>query len=211
MKGSARIIALCGICGAISSVCLLLTSLLPYAALIFGVFASVATVVPLLIDGKNLRFSLLVYAVTVVIGAVGGVFIGNPVAVAPVLFFCVPFCIVKVYGESVKLTANVEGTQTVNDPFDDEETQVIQMRVNTKRRLPVWLKWLLYYALLEIGLVLTFLFTWLLTPAVFERLYSNRLVFGLIVAVAQVAVPLYDLLLRGCLIAASKVVRKIYR
>lgn len=210
MKGPARIVALCGICGAIASVSLIVVSLLPYVALIFGVFASVATVVPLLVNGRNLKYSLLVYAATITVGAIMGIFVGNSVAVAPVLFFCMPFCVVKVYAESVKLIAKVEDEQVPNDPFDESDAKVLRMSVNTEKRLPTWLKWLLYYILLEVGIVLTFVITWWLMPSVFEQLYSNKIVFWLIVAVAQVAVPMYDLLLRGCLIATVKVVRKIY-
>lgn len=208
MKGSARIIALCGICGAIASVSLLVVGWLPYVALIFGVFASIATVTPMLVDGKNIKWSMLVYAVTVTVGALSGFFIGNPVAVAPVLFFCVPFCIIKVYAESPRTT--LDTNETARDADEHWSEPHLVNNEKPKMRLPVWLKWLLYYILLEAGLALTFVVTWWLTPGVFEQLYSNKTVFWLVVCAAQVAVPMYDLLLRGCLIAATKVVRKVY-
>ncbi len=209
MKSSARIIAICGVCSAISCVFLLLTSLLPYLALIFGVIASVATVVPLLVDGKNLGYSLLVFAATVVVGSVSGIFLGNIVAVAPLITFCIPFAIVKVWGESVKVTATVEREETLDDPFGGEsDAKVVHLDVKGKPHLNVIVKWVLYYVLLELGIVLTLLFTRWLTPPVFNQLYSNKWVFWLLIGVAQLAVPFYDLLLRGCLIAAVKVVRK---
>ena len=207
MKRSAKTIAICGVCGAMSCVALVLTGVLPYLALIFGVFASVATVVPLLVDDKNLGYCLLTYLATLAVAAVSGVFIGNIVAVAPVALFCVPFAIVKVWAESVRVTA----VETLQDPFDDGDTKVMHVELKGQPRMPAFAKWLIYYALLEVGLALTFLVTWALTPAVFERLYSQPLVFWLIVAAAQVAVPLYDLLLRGSLIAAAKIVRKSLR
>ncbi len=212
MKGSARNIALSGVCGAISCVALLLTSLVPYAALIFGVMASVATVVPLLVDGKNVGYSLLTYFATLAVASVSGIFIGNIFAVAPVALFCIPFAIVKVCGESVAVTARVEHTETLESPFDGQEAaKVIRVELKGKPRFNKAVKWLLYYVLLEVGLVLTFVVTWAVTPAVFERFYSMTWVFWLTVVAAQVAVPLYDLLLRGCLIAAAKTVRKIVK
>ncbi len=212
MKGSARIIALCGVCGAIACVALLLTSLVPYVALIFGVMAAVATVVPMLVNGRNLGYSLLVYAVTLTVGALCGVFIGQITAVAPIALFCIPFAIVKVWCESVKLTARVENTETLEDPFGGEsDAKVVHVQMKGKPRVHPVVKWVIYYLLAEAGLALTFLFTWLVTPAVFESLYSKQWIFWLIVAAAQLAVPFYDLLLRGCLIAAVKVVRKTYK
>ena len=212
MKGSARIIALCGVCGAISCVALLLTSLVPYAALIFGVMAAVATAIPMTVSGGGLRYSLLTYFATLVVGAVSGIFIGNIVAVAPVALFCVPFAIVKVWGESMRVTARVEHTETLESPFEGEQdAQVLKVEVNGKPNLNKVVKWVIYYILLETGLVLTFLLTWLLTPSVFERFYSSTVIFWLTIAIAQVAVPLYDLLLRGCLIAAVKVARKTFK
>lgn len=212
MKGSARMIAICGVCGAISCVALLLTSVVPYVALIFGVMAAVATVVPLLIDGKNLGYSLLIYAVTLTIGALCGIFIGQIVAVAPVALFCIPFAIVKVWCESVKVTARVENTETLDDPFGGEsDAKVVHVEFNGKPRVNPVVKWVLYYVLTELGVGLTFLFTWLITPAVFQQIYSNKIVFWLIVGAAQLVPPLYDLLLRGCLVAAAKIVRKSFK
>lgn len=212
MKGSASIIAICGVCGAISCVFLLLTSLVPYIALICGVIAAVATTVPMLVNGKNLGYSLLVYAVTLTIGTVCGIFIGNVVAVAPVVMFCIPFAIVKVWCESVRVSAQLQQEETLEDPFDgNNSTKVMRVQINGKPRVHPVVKWVVYYLLLEAALTLTFVFTWLLTPDVFNALYATKWVFGLLIGTAQLVPPLYDILLRGCLIAAVKAVRKVLK
>lgn len=206
MKSKARLIAISGICGATATGCLLLASL-PIARwfiLILAVVSSIAVVVPMLIDGRNLVYSLLIYLVASVLGFFVG--IANIVYVAPLLTFCIPFAIVKVYGETVKVTASVEQTQTLEDPFGlGDETKVMQLKVNKKRRFPVVVKWVLYYVLLEIGIGLTLFATYLLTRPVFDTLYATKWLFWLIIVAAQLAVPMYDLLLRGCLIGTVKI------
>lgn len=212
MKGSARIVAICGVCGAISCVFLLLTSLVSYIALICGVIAAVATTVPMLVDGKNLGYSLLVYAVTLTVGGICGVFVGNIVAVTPVVTFCIPFAIVKVWCESVKVTAQLQREETLEDPFDSaNDAKVMHVQLKGKPRVHPIVKWVLYYFLIEAALALTFVFTWLLTPDVFNALYATKWVFWLLVGASQLVPPLYDLLLRGCLIAAVKALRKVIK
>lgn len=205
----ARVIALCGVCGAMSCVALLLASLVPYIALICGVIASIATVAPLIVDGKNLGYSLLTYAATLTIGAVSGIFLGNIIAVAPVALFCVPFAIVKVWGESYKSGGTVE--RSLDAPFEGEEKVTLTLPRRGKRRLNVIVKWVLYYVLLEAGIALTLVFSWLMSEGFVENLYGNKTMFWLIVGVGQLAVPLYDILLRGCLIVAEKVIRKVIK
>ena len=212
MNNKARLIAISGICGAVASVCLLLTSVFPYVVLILAVVASVAVVIPLLVDGRNLVYSLLVYLVAVVVGALSGTFIGNIVYVAPVVTFCMPLAIVKVYGETVKVTAQVEHAETLEDPFGEgDDKKVVAVQVDGKQRLPTVVKWILYYALLEVGIGLTLVATYLLTPAVFDALYQTTWLFWLMIGVAQLVVPLYDLLLHGCLIGATKALRKVIK
>ena len=178
MNNKARLIATSGICGAVASICLLLTSVFPYGTLMLAVVAAIAVVIPLLIDVRNLVYSLLVYLVTVVVGALSGTFIGNVVFVAPVITFCIPLAIVKVYGE---------------------------------QRLSAVVKWILYYALLEVGIGLTLLATYYITAPVFDRLYSTGWLFWFMIGVAQLVVPMYDLLLRGCIIGATKALRKVIK
>ena len=208
----ARLIATSGVCGAIASVCLLVTSVFPYVALILAVMASVAVVVPRLMDGRHLVYSLLVYLVTVAVGALSGVFIGNIVYVAPVITFCIPLAIVKVYAETFRVTAKLDHTETLEDPFEQgEDKKFVSVQVKGKQRLPRVVKWILYYVLLEVGICLTLLATYFLTPAVFDTLYSTTWLFWLMIGAAQLVVPLYDLLLLGCLIGATKALRRVIK
>ncbi len=212
MKASARNIALSGVCGAISCVAMLLTSVLPFAALIFGVMAAVATVLPMLVDGRNLGYSLLTYFASLTVAAISGIFVGNIVAVAPIALFCVPFAVVKVRGESFKITSRKESTETLDSPFEGEEgATVVRLELKGKPYLSRLVKWILYYILLEASVALTFVLTWAMTPGVLDRLFSEMWLFWLTVGLAQLVPPLYDLLLRGCLIAAVKVVRKVVK
>ena len=208
----AKLIAVSGICGAVAVICLLLASLLPYGALIYAVIASLAVVIPMLIDGRNLTYSLLVYAVSIVVGALSGTLIGNIMYVTPIVIFCLPFAIVKVYGETMKVTAKVQHTETLPDPFGQgDDRKVMEVQFNGHKRLKTYVKWILYYVLLEIGIGLTLLITYYLTPEVFDTLYSTKWLFWTLIGVAQLFVPLYDLLLEGCLIGTVKVMRKVIK
>lgn len=204
----ARFIAISGVCGAIAVVCLILAGLpaLKWVALILAVMASIAVAVPILIDPKGLLYSLLTFVVS---GAVG-VFMGmaNIVYVAPIIVFCMPFSIVKVYGETVKISAQLNEPTVLEDPFGGEDKTVVQVNVDKKQRLPVFVRWIIYYVLLEAALALTLGAAYLFTHPVFDALTENKL-FIWIILVAQLVVPPYNLLMRGCLIAATKVVRKI--
>ncbi|MCH5157192.1 MAG: hypothetical protein J1G02_04880 [Clostridiales bacterium] len=208
----AKLIAVSGICSAVTVVCLLLASVFPYGVLIYAVIASVAVAMPMLIDGRNLTYSLLVYAASIVVGALSGTLIGNILYVAPIVLFCLPFAIVKVYGETLKLTAKVDRTETLYDPFEQgDDTQVVSVQLNGRKRLPTFVKWTIYYILLELGIFLTLIATNYLTPAVLDRLKSSNWLFWVIIAVAQLVVPLYDILLRGCLIGAVKVMKRVIK
>ena len=208
----AKLIAVSGVCSAVTVVCLLLASVFPYAVLVYAVLASVAVVMPLLIDGRNLKYSLLVYAVSIVVGALSGTFIGNILYVAPVVLFCLPFAIVKVYGETLKVTAKVDHTETLEDPFGQgEDKKVVAVQLSGEKRLSTFIKWLIYYILLEVGICLTLLATNYLTPDVLDAVKSSKWLFWVIVATAQLIVPLYDILLRGCLIATVKTMKRVIK
>ena len=208
----AKLIATSGVCAAVAVVCLLLAGIFPYGVLVYAVIASIAIVMPMLIDGRNLTYSLLVYAVSIVVGALSGTLIGNIMYVAPIVLFCLPFAIVKVYGETFKVTASVEHTETLEDPFGQgDDKQVVAVQINGEKRLPTIVKWIIYYILLELGIGLTLLVTYYLTPAVFARVYSVEWMFWLLIATAQLVVPLYDLLLKGCLMGAVKAMRKVMK
>ncbi|MCH5152840.1 MAG: hypothetical protein J1F68_02625 [Clostridiales bacterium] len=208
----AKLIATSAVCSAVAAVCLLLASVFPYGVLVYAVIASIAVAMPLLIDGRNLTYSLLVYAASLVVGALSGTLIGNIISVAPIVIFCLPFAIVKVYGETLKVTARVEHTETLEDPFGQgDDRQVVAVQFNGEKRLPTAVKWILYYVLLELGVGLTLLVTYYLTPTVIERVYSTEWLFWLLVAAAQLIVPLYDLLLHGCLIGAVKAMKRVIK
>lgn len=208
----AKLIATSGVCSAVAVICLLLAGIFPYGVLIYAVIASIAVTMPLLIDGRNLKYSLLVYAVSIVVGALSGTLIGNITYVAPIVTFCLPFAIVKVYGETVKVTAHVDHTETLEDPFGQgDDRQVVAVQLNGEKRLPTIVKWILYYVLLELGIGLTVLVTYYLTPEIFERLYSTEWLFWLVIAAAQLIVPLYDLLLHGCLLATVKTMKRVIK
>ena len=97
--GKTKLIALSGVCGAVAEVCMLACSVAFWAALILSVVASIAVVIPLLVDSKALMYSILVYAVAGILGGFAVVALGNVVYVAPMVAFAMPFAIVKVYGE----------------------------------------------------------------------------------------------------------------
>ena len=205
----ARLVATSGICAAVASSCLLITSVFPYVALILSVVCAIAVVMPMLIEPRNLTFSLLVYAVCLVVGGLSGSLIRNIVYVAPIVTFCLPLAIVKVYGES-KVSVGGAQTQVIEDPFDENGANVVVEPV-TKMRLPRLVKWILYYLLLEVGVGLTVLATYLVARPVFNSLYAEPWLFWLVVGAAQLAVPLYDLLLHGCLIGTNKVLKRVIK
>ena len=212
MNNKARLIAISGICSAASVGAILLVSVAPFIVLILGVVASVAVVIPMLIDGRNLVYSLLIYAVSIAVSVVSGMFLSNGSYVVPVVLFCMPFTIIKVYGESYKVTTKVQHTETLEDPFGQgDDKEVVAVEVNGKRRIPTVVKWVLYYVVLEISLGLTLLVSYLLTPALFLATYSKTLLFWLLVGSAQLIVPLYDILMRGCLLGVSKLLKKIVK
>ena len=208
----ARLIATSGVCSAVAVICLLLAGVFPYGVLIYAVVASVAVAIPMLIDGRNLKYSLLIYAVSLVVGALSGTFFENVIYVTPIVIFCLPFAVVKVYGETLKVTAKVEHDEVLEDPFGQgDDTKVVAVQFSGQKRLPTVVKWIVYYILLELGIGLTLLVTYYLTPAVFERVYSTPWLFWLLIATAQLIVPLYDLLLHGCLLGAVKVMKKVIK
>ena len=204
-----KLIALSGICSAAAVLCMLLASFAIWATLILSVLASVAVVIPLLVDPKGLTFSLLVYAVASVLGGFAAVALGNVVYVAPIVTFAMPFAIVKVYGETVKVSAKMEQTQTLEDPFGQgDDAHVVQLQLNGKKRLHPVVKWVLYYVLLEIGVGLTFLSAYLFVRPLFDELVQNKYLWLLLAATQLIVIP-YDLLMRGCLIGTTKILHKV--
>ena len=206
-----RLIALSGICSAVAVVCMIVCSVAPWAMLILSVVASIAVVIPLIVDSKGLGYTLLVYAVAGLIGTFAAFEFGGLVYAAPCVSFCMPFAIVKVRGESVKVQATLNEKQTLDDPFDqDTKIHVAEVQLQSKKPFPTVVKWVLYYILLEVGIGLTMLSAYLLMPDFFTQIVNNEL-FWLLIVAAQAIVVLYDLLLRGCLIGTTKILRKIIK
>ena len=209
--GKARFIALSGICGAVAVTCMMLASIAIWATLILSVVASIAVVIPLLIDPKGLTYSLLIYGVASVLGAFSALALGNVVYVAPCVAFCMPFAIVKVYGEAVKVSAKLEEHQTLEDPFGQgEDAHVVAVKLDGKKRLPTVVKWVLYYVLLEAAVGLTLLAAYLFTEPLFKQIVQNTYFYLLLAAIQVVVIP-YDLLMRGCLIGTTKILHKIIK
>ena len=209
--GKTKLIALSGICGAVAVVCMLLSSVAFWATLILSVIASIAVVIPLLVDPKGLTYSLLIFAVSSVLGAFSAFAIGNVVYVAPCVAFAMPFAIVKVYGETVKVSAKLEQAEKFEDPFGQgEDTHVVQVKLDGKKRLHPIVKWVLYYVLLEVGIGLTLLAAYLLAKPMFNQITQNKYFYLLLAALQLVVIP-YDLLMRGCLIGTTKILHKIIK
>ena len=204
-----KLIALSGICSAVAVVCILLCSVASWGMPVFSVIAAIAVAVPLLVDPKALTYSLLSYAVSCVLGAFVSVGLGNIVYAVPVVVFGMPFSIVKVFGESVKVSAQLEQTQTFEDPFGNgEDVHVAQMQLQGKRRLHPVVKWVLYYVLLEVAIGLTLLVAYLFAKPLFEQLLANKFFYLLLIAAQLIVIP-YDLLMRGGLVATKKILNKI--
>ena len=204
-----KLIALSGICSAVATLCILLCGVASWGMPVFSAIAAVAVVIPLLIDPKSLTYSLLIYAVSFVLGAFATAGLGNIVYAVPVLAFGMPFSIIKVFGETIKVSAQVEQTETLDDPFvSGEQTQVVQMQLQGKRRLHPVVKWVLYYVLLEAAIGLTLLAAYLFVKPMFEQFFANKFFYLLLIAAQLVVLP-YDLLMRGCLVATKRILNKI--
>lgn len=202
----AKLIAISGLCSAVVVGCLLLATLpvMRWMMLFLGVVASMATVIPLMLNSKYLVYSLLIYLA----GSLLGVFLGlaNIMYVAPIVTFCIPFAVVKVYGEKVKLSASINTREVMDDPFDDE-SKVVKIQMKSKTNLSVVARWLLYYALLEVGLTLTVLSAYLFMRPVFDTMVQN-VWFYVVLGVMQFAVYPYNLLMRGCILGTAKILNK---
>lgn len=210
MNNKAKTVAVSAVCAAVATVCLVLAGLpvFKWVVLIFAAIASVAVAVPIIIDCRNLPFSVIAYLVSGALGVFFG--LANVVYVAPIVAFCMPMSIVKAYGESMKVTASVQESQVLEDPFGQgDDRKVVAVKLDGKRCLPVWLKWLLYYVLLEAGVALTLLAAYLFTRPVFDMIFANNLVWVLVGAMQVVVFP-FDLLLRGCFVGIVKILHKTH-
>ncbi len=207
----AKIIAISAMCAAVALGCMMLSTLpvMRWVMLMLGVVASIAVVIPIMLDAKNLVYTLLTY---VTCGALGVFFgLANIVFVAPIVVFSIPFAIVKVYGETFKVTEVTKQEQTLEDPFGNgDDRKVISVNVNAKRRLPAAVKWVLYYVLLEVAIGLTLLAAYLLTPDMFHAITSSKWFWWVVVGMQVIVYP-YDILMRGCLLGTAKILRKVVK
>lgn len=208
----AKIIAVCGFCAAIASVCLALVSFsaLRWFVLIFALTASIAVAVPMLLDGNNLKWSLLTYFASLAVGVVvGALNLSSSVMIVPLATFCMPFAIVKVRAESQKVTIGLGEKVILDDPFGNGDDKVaVKIDVTEQKAMPAWAKWLVYYALLEVSLALTALFAYLFSRSAFTALLNSGKIW-ILLGLAQIAVPPFDVLMRGGLFVVAKAVRKV--
>lgn len=204
----AKLTAISGICSAVCVGCLALASYVQWVMLICAAIATVACALPTLMDGGKWIYSVIILIVSGVLGMFVG--IANVTYVAPIAAFCMPFGIVKAYGESVRVTASIAEPTVLEDPFDSkDDKQVVAVNVDGRLSLPRFVKWILYYVLLEVALGFTALFSYLFTRDFFMSLVESKLLYWLIAAAQLVVVP-YDLLIRGCFVATLKIMRKAH-
>ena len=206
MQNKAKIVAISGICGGVAVICLLLLGLpaVKWGALILAVVASVAVAIPTIASGRVV-FSVLAYVVSAIFGTIAGV--ANILYVAPVVAFCMPMAIVKVYAETLKISTKVE-QKTIDSPFDNgDDKQVVAVEVQAQSRMKGFVKWILYYVVLEIGIALTLLAGHIFAKPTFDFLVSHNLFVVLLVALQLLPIP-FDFLLRGAFIAIAKVLKR---
>ena len=201
----AKLIATSGICAAVCVGALALASFVKWTVLIVAALATVACALPTLLDARNWWYSVLILIVS---GALG-MFIGlaNVIYVVPIVAFCMPFGIVKAYGESLKVTATLGEPTVLEDPFGGEDKQTVAVNVESRLCLPKVIKWVLYYVLLEVGLGLSVLCVYLFAESLFKTLIANNVLYWLLGAAQLIVIP-YDFLMRGCFVATVKVMRK---
>ena len=206
MQNKAKIVAISGLCGGVSVICLLLLGLpgVRWVALILAVVASVAVAIPTIASGRPI-FSIIVYMVSAIFGVWAN--LANIVFVAPVVAFCMPMAIVKVAGETLKISTKVQQT-SIDSPFDNgDDKQVMAVEIEAIPRMKSIVKWILYYVVLEAGIALTLLATYLLTPVTFELIWAHKLLVWLLVALQLLPIP-YDMLLRGAFALTAKTLKR---
>jgi hypothetical protein len=206
MQNKAKIVAISGVCGGIAVMCLLALAIpgARWVALILAVLASVAVAIPTMVSGKPV-FSVIVYLVSAVFGVWAN--LANVIFVAPVVAFCMPMAIIKVFAETPKLSLKVQDS-TIEDPFDNgDDKQVKSLEIQATPRMKGFVKWILYYVVLEIGIALTLFATYLFTPVTFELIWTHKLLVWLLVALQLLPIP-YDMLLRGAFTLTAKALRR---
>ena len=206
MQNKAKIVAISGLCGGVSVVCLLLLGLpgVRWIALILAVVASVAVAIPTMVSGRPI-FSVIVYLVSAVFGVWAN--LANIIFVAPVVAFCMPMAMVKVASETLKLSTKVQ-QKTIDSPFDNgDDKQVVAVEIEATPRMKPVVKWILYYVVLEVGIALTLFATYLFTPVMFEQIWGHKLLVWLLVALQLLPIS-YDMLLKSAFVLTSKTLKR---
>lgn len=206
MQNRARIMAICGICGAISTICLLCLGIpgANWIGLVLAVLASVAVAIPTMASGK-VGYSLITYFVSGVIGVWTN--LSRAMYLAPVVGFCMPMAIIKITAETLKISAKTEH-KTIDDPFGNgDDKKVIAVAFDARQRMNNVVKWILYYVVLEIGIVATLFATYLLMPTTFQAIYQHKLFLVLLAVLQLLPIP-YDMLLRGAFALTAKTLRR---
>ncbi len=185
----------------------LVACLLPatkWIAIILATVASVAISVPT-IAGAHPLYSTLTYLVSAVVGVV--VSASNILYVGAIVSFFMPMSLVKVWAESLKITTRFQ-QKTIDDPFEGgNDKQVTALEVDARRRMKPLAKWILYYAVLEIGLALTLFGTYLLMRPTFEFLWENNAIWWIVGVMQLLPIP-YDFLLTGCFVGVAKTIHR---
>ena len=88
-----KLVALCGVCGAVAVLGLVALSYVKWVALALAVVVSVVACTPQILNGRYGWYSFAIYVVAVTVAA----FVGNVLYVAPVAIFAMPFCMWKLF------------------------------------------------------------------------------------------------------------------
>ena len=172
-----KLIALCGLCGAVAVVCLVCLSYVKWVALALAVVGSVVVCCPQMINGKYLWYSVATYLVAVAVG----VLVGNPVYVAPVALYAMPYCICKLF---------------------------CKYKQPRNKALWVSLKWIANLLLVAIAVVVTALLTNWLMPDLWQKFWQNKTVVWVAVVAVLLATVAYDKLLDGSIYLVKNALEK---
>lgn len=218
MNNKAKSIALCAFSAALAVGCMAAMAIpgVKWAALILAVGASVSLTVPMLFDTKNLKYVLLAYVAASAVGILAAM--ANICYVLPVVTFCMPFAIVKVYGENTYVCKNLDTPPTPTDekidPFAYDKnrptTPQSEQQTEYKQRISRKVRFVVYYILLEVGLAATLLAVYLVMPSFFQTLMQQPILLAALIVAAQTVPPLFDLLLGGCIRTIKKSLNRFF-
>ena len=115
--------------------------------------------------------------------------------------------LVKVWAETPKISAKIN-QQTFDDPFGNgDDKQVVAVEIHTTPRAKKFVKWLLYYILLEIGIGLTLLATYVFAQPTFTFVVEHKLFVPLLIA-CQMLPFAYNWLLAGAFTLVAKTLQR---